>query len=506
MPPRFLSATVLATLALAGSAAIAAPPNIVVFLVDDMGIMDTSVPFLTGADGKPERHPLNAFYRTPHMERLAARGIRFNQFSSMSVCSPTRVSLMTGQNAARHRVTNWINPDSNNRGPKGPPDWNWLGLKPGDVTMPMLLRDAGYKTIHVGKGHFAPRGKPGEDPRAIGFDENVGGASFGAPGSYFGAEGFGLTKGNKSHAVPGLDKYHGTETFLTEALTREALARVSSAVGSKKPFFLYFAQYAVHSPFQSDPRFAANYANSGKNPRARAFATLVEGMDKSLGDLMDHLEKLGVAENTIIFFLGDNGSDAPLGDYQAVASSAPLRGGKGSQYEGGTRVPFIASWLKADPANPAQRRWPVPAGAVQRQPAVAHDLFPTVLSIAGAKSPPTHVVDGSPLGQMLAGRKDGSHPATFLMHYPHAPHRCDYFTTWRDGDWKVIYHYFPGKASGGSHYQLFNLNTDPCEKDDLARNQPGELRRLMKGMVAALEGQHAAYPVDAGKPLKPLVP
>ncbi|MFM7114829.1 MAG: N-acetylgalactosamine-6-sulfatase, partial [Planctomycetota bacterium] len=167
---------------------------------------------------------------------------------------------------------------------------------------------------------------------------------------------------------------------------------------------------------------------------------------------------------------------------------------------------FIASWLKADPAHPAQREWPVPAGAVQRQPAVVHDLFPTVLSIAGAKSPPTHVVDGSPLGQMLAGRKDGSHPATFLMHYPHAPHRCDYFTTWRDGDWKVIYHYFPGKASGGSHYQLFNLNTDPCEQDDLARNQPGELRRLMKGMVAALEGQDAAYPVEAGKALKPLVP
>ena len=107
----------------------ASPPNIVVFLVDDMGMLDTSVPFLTGADGKAKKYPLNEYYRTPNMEKLAARGIRFNRFSAMSVCSPTRVSIMTGQNAARHRVTNWINPDNDNKGPKGPPDWNWLGLK-----------------------------------------------------------------------------------------------------------------------------------------------------------------------------------------------------------------------------------------------------------------------------------------------------------------------------------------------------------------------------------------
>lgn len=484
----------------------AAPANIVVFLVDDMGVMDTSVPFLTGADGTARKYPLNEFYRTPNMEKLAAGGIRFNRFSAMSVCSPTRVSIMTGQNAARHRVTNWINPDSNNRGPKGPPDWNWLGLKPGDVTLPALLRQQGYRTIHVGKGHFAPRGKPGDDPCAIGFDENVGGASFGAPGSYFGSDGFGLLKGNKSHAVPGLHQYHGTDTFLTEALTLEATAKVSKAVSDKKPFFLYFAHYAVHSPFQSDPRFAAHYAQSGKNARAQAFATLVEGMDKSLGDLRSHLEKLGVANNTILLFLGDNGSDAPLGDYQAVACSAPLRGGKGSQYEGGTRVPFIASWLKGDPSNPAQVALPIPPAAIQDRPAAVYDLFPTILALAGAKAPTGHPVDGSNLAQMLAGKIDLSYPDTFLMHYPHAPHRCDYFTTWRDGDWKVIYHYFPGKSLGGSRYQMFNLKDDPFEQQDLAKSHPDELRRLMGGMVARLIDQKATYPVDNDAPLKPVVP
>lgn len=506
MLPRHFAIAFATLLACGVAIPAAVPPNIVVFLVDDMGVMDTSVPFLTGTDGKARKYPLNEFYRTPNMEKLASGGIRFNRFSAMSVCSPTRVSIMTGQNAARHRVTNWINPDSNNRGPKGPSDWNWLGLKPGDVTLPDLLRRRGYRTIHVGKGHFAPRGKAGEDPCAIGFDENVGGGSFGAPGSYFGADGFGLLKGNKSHAVPGLHQYHGTDTFLTEALTLEAKAKLSKVVSERKPFFLYFAHYAVHAPFQSDPRFAAHYARSGKNARAQAFATLVEGMDKSLGDLRSHLEKLGVANNTIMLFLGDNGSDAPLGDHQSVACAAPLRGGKGSQYEGGTRVPFIASWLKDDPSNQVQAAWPIPAGAIHSQPAAVYDLFPTILALAGAKAPMGHPFDGSNLSQMLAGKTDLSYPDKFLMHYPHAPHRCDYFTTWRDGDWKVIYHYFPGKSSGGSHYQMFNLKDDPFEQQDLARSRPDELRRLMGGMVAMLADQKAAYPVDNDAPLKPVMP
>ena len=106
-----------------------ARPNIIVFLVDDMGVMDTSVPFLTDKSDAPKRYPLNDYYRTPNMERLARRGIRFNNFYAMSVCSPTRISIMTGQNAARHHATNWINPDKDNRGPYGPPEWNWSGLK-----------------------------------------------------------------------------------------------------------------------------------------------------------------------------------------------------------------------------------------------------------------------------------------------------------------------------------------------------------------------------------------
>lgn len=488
------------------------PPNIVIFLVDDMGVMDTSVPFLTDEAGKPKRYPLNDYYRTPNMERLAARGIRFNNFCAMSVCSPTRVSIMTGQNAARHRTTNWINPENNNKGPHGPPAWNWKGLKTGDVTLAGLLQANKYRTIHVGKGHFGSRDSEGAEPRNLGFDVNVGGASFGAPASYYGAANYGNAGGSvkktASHAVPHLEKYHGTETFLSDALTIEANAHVSAAVKEGRPFYLNFAHYAVHAPFNSDPRFAPHYKDSGKPPQAQAFATLIEGMDKSLGDLLDHLDSLGVAENTLIFFLGDNGSDAPLGHQHEVACAAPLRGKKGAHYEGGMRVPFIAAWAKASAANASQKRLPIPAGAIQSQQAAVYDLFPTILALANIAPPAQHTVDGRRLDKLLAGQRDTSRSEVFLMHYPHSPHRSDYFTVYRDGPWKVIYHYFPSKASEDSHYQLYNLADDPFEQKNLATSHPDELRRMMQSLIAGLEKQDAVYPVDKDgtTPLKPKLP
>jgi len=485
-----------------------APPNIVIMLIDDMGVMDTSLPFLTDAEGKLTRYPLNDYYRTPNMERLAARGIRFNNFCAMSVCSPTRVSIMTGQNAARHRTTNWVNWNKNNAGPSGPPEWNWMGLRSGDITLPGLLRGRGYRTIHVGKGHFGPRGSEGEDPANLGFDVNVAGSCIGLPASYYGAENFAGKKRRSDFAVPGLEKYHGREIFLTEALTLEAKAHVADAVKVNRPFFLYLAHYAVHAPFNSDPRFAANYEDSGKPAAAQAFATLIEGMDKSLGDMLDHLDTLGVADNTLVFFLGDNGSDAPLGHQHEVACAAPLRGKKGSHYEGGTRVPLIVAWAESNGESPHQKRLPIVANAVQSQQAAVHDLFPTILGLTSIEWPAQHVVDGRKLDTLLTARPDSGRGETFLMHYPHAPHRTDYFTVYRDGDWKVIYHYFPSAVSKGSHYQLFDLKSDPFEQTNLATTNPAELKRLMIGLSASLEAHNALYPVDKdGKtPLKPVLP
>ncbi len=482
-------------------------PNIVLMLVDDMGVMDTSLPFLTDETGQAKRYPLNDFYRTPNMERLAALGARFSNFYAMNVCSPTRISIMTGQNAARHRTTNWINPDQDNAGPHGPKDWNWQGLRSSDPTLARLLQQSGYRTLHVGKGHFGPRDSQGSDPLNLGFDINVGGCSIGQPGSYYAKQNFGLNGKRDGRAVPHLEKYHGSDLFLSEALTIEAKAHVSAAVQDGKPFFLYFPHYAVHAPFDSDPRFAAHYKDSGKPSQAQAFATLIEGMDKSLGDVLDHLATTGVADNTLVIFLGDNGSDAPLGHQHEVACAAPLRGKKGAHYEGGMRVPFVAAWAKPSESNSLQVRLPIASGAIQSQVASVCDLFPTLLALTDVAQPTGHVVDGKRLDRLLTGTADPQRKETFLMHYPHSPHRSDYFTVYREGDWKVIYHYLPTHVSGGSNYQLFNLKRDPFEQTDLAVNEPQELRRMMVKLSAALTENKAVYPVDTnGQTLLPLLP
>jgi len=498
--------TTVAGRAMAVAASADERPNIIVFLVDDMGPLDTSVPFLTDATGRPKRHPLNDFYRTPAMERLAARGIRFAEFYAMSVCSPTRTSLITGQNAARHRVTQWINSESNNRGPFGPPDWNWTGVHNPAVTLPGVLRAAGYRTIFIGKAHFGPCGEPSEWPDNLGFDVNIAGCSWGQPGSYYGQDGYGHIKGNAKRAVPHLEKYHGTDTFLSEALTLEAKREIGEAVESQRPFFLELAHYAVHAPFQSDPRFAADYDASGRPKNARAFATLIAGIDHSLGEILDELESLGIAKNTLIVFLGDNGSDAPLGSTHGHASSAPLRGKKGTHYEGGMRVPLIAAWAEPDADAALQRRLPSASGAVQRQMGSVTDLYPTLLALAGAEVPSGHEIDGTDLAPQFAGKPAGGRDERFLMHFPHQ-HRSSYFTVYRDGDWKLIYHYLPEKNPAKVRYELFDLAADPFETRNLADERPERLAELTAAMAALLEEQGALYPIDEeGNKLRPRLP
>jgi len=481
-------------------------PNVILFLVDDMGLMDTSVPFLTDADGKPKRYPLNDFYRTPAMERLASRGIRFSTFYAMSVCSPTRTSILTGQNAARHRVTQWIRSEENNRGEYGPPEWRWVGFQDAQVTLPGVLQANGYRTIFVGKAHFGPLGEPSEWPTNLGFDANVAGCSWGQPGSYYGEDGYGNLKGNKRRAVPHLEKYYGTNTFLSEALTLEAKKQITRAVKDKKPFFLDFAHYAVHAPFQSDPRFASHYEDSGKPKNAQAYATLIQGMDKSLGDILDHLENTGIAENTLVLFVGDNGSDAPLGPVHEHASSFPLRAKKGTHYEGGMRVPFIASWAKPSVKNKFQERLSIPAGTIQNQLGTVMDIYPTILSVVGIKPALHHAIDGTDLKIQIEGKQNPLRKEKFLMHFPHK-HRSSYFTSYRDGDWKIIYHYRPNDNPAKTQYELFNLVTDPYENENLAERKPKVLKRMMESLVTSLKAESALYPVDGdGNEMHPEVP
>ena len=283
-------------------------PNILLFLVDDMGWQDTSEPFWK------DTTPLNRIYRTPNMERMARQGVKFTEMYASPVSSPSRVSLLTGMTPAAHRVTNWTLYRDRGPDPESPlvewPAWNVNGIaaQPGvprttHVTpLPELLRGAGYRTILVGKAHFGAIGTPAADPCTLGFEVNVAGHAGGGVASYLGEKNFGNRPGADSQppqAVPGLESYWGEDIFLTEALTREAERQIDTALMLGRPFFLYMSHYAVHVPFDRDARYYQKYVDRGMEPTEAAYAALIEGMDRSLGDLRDYLRERGVERNTI---------------------------------------------------------------------------------------------------------------------------------------------------------------------------------------------------------------
>lgn len=481
----------------------ASSPNIIIFLVDDMGLMDTSVPFLTDANGTVKAYPLNDFYITPNMENLAAQGVRFTNFYAHSVCSPSRTSILTGQNAARHGVTNWIKSENNNRTAYGPSGWNWDGLTKKSVTLPRLFQQKGYKTIHVGKAHYGPFGSDGENPTQLGFDVNIGGSSIGQPGSYLGTEGFGHTGGNSSRAVPDLEKYHGQDIFLTEALTLEANLAISQAQKEGKPFFLNMSHYAVHSPFYSDVRFEKHYIDSDTSEKAQAYATLIEGMDKSLGDIIKHVKDLGLGENTLILFLGDNGSDAPLPIENDYSSSAPLKGKKGNHWEGGMRVPFIAAWITPNDQASHQKKLPIAPNTIQKQLGSILDIFPTLSNLTEITVPVKYIMDGFDLHDQFKGNQHQKREELFLNHFPHGDHRSNYFTSLVSSEWKLIYHY---QTEGPPHYELYHLYTDPFESHNLAAENREQLNIMMTLLSDELEKKGALYPEKEGQPLELIMP
>jgi arylsulfatase A-like enzyme len=452
-------------------------PNIVVFLVDDMGWQDTSLPFFHDADGKPVTTDLNRRYRTPNMEALAARGMKFTRAYAHPVCTPSRITLMTGKNPARHRVTNWTNPagteTSDNDVPhlRSPDDWGKTGISPGEKTLPALLKAAGYRTIHCGKGHFGSRGAFGQDPKSLGFEVNIAGSEIGHPASYFAQQNFG--KG--SNHVTGLESWHGQDLFLTEVLTRELGGAIETAVKAQQPFFAYLAHYAVHSPFHEDPRFAAHYPDLP--PAERAYATLVEGMDRSLGDLLAKLDALGVAENTFILFLSDNGGDAPIPNNNAkpvISGNAPLRGKKAMRYEGGIRVPMIAAWAKPGPGN----GFPVQAASHSDDLVALADVFPTLLGIGGVDG--VSPFDGHDLRPYLEGEESYHRPQSLVTHYPHG-HNNDHFSILHAGTWKLIRNHADDTS------ELYDLAADLSESRNLAAEQPERAAAMLKELDRRLD-------------------
>lgn len=468
-------------------------PNIIVFLVDDMGWMDTSVPF-----GDSIR-PLNKQFHTPNMERLAKEGMKFTNAYATPVCTPSRISMITGMNAAQHGVTNWTSPKKNNSSDDTDREFNaapWKinGLSPVKgipntvyaTTFPQLLKDAGYFTIHVGKAHWASMGTPGANPYNLGFVVNISGHAAGHPQSYFGTENYGNIPTKASvQAVPDLEEYFGTDTFLTEALTLEAIKALEDPIKNHRPFYLNMAHYAVHVPLMADDRFYKKYLDAGLNIEEAKYASLIEGMDKSLGDIMDFLKQKNIDKNTIILFMSDNGglSLAPPRGGQPHTQNLPLRAGKGSVYEGGIREPMIVKWpVVVKPAS------------VNNQQVIIEDFFPTILEMAGIKNYTTiQEVDGK---SFVPGLKNPNSKLTgrpLIWHYPNKWIGTDgpginYFSAIRLGDWKLVY------SMRNKTLELYNLKTDLGEQNNLAAQYPGRVKQLANLLKQQLKKANAPMP------------
>ncbi|MDY7393978.1 sulfatase-like hydrolase/transferase [Aureibaculum sp. 2210JD6-5] len=469
-------------------------PNIVLFLVDDMGWQDTSVPFWD------KRTPFNDLYQTPNMERLANEGMKFTQAYATAVCSPTRISLMTGMNAAKHQVTNWtlrkdaLQPMETNHKTLSFPKWNVNGLNPvsGDTNavhatpLPKVLNDAGYYTIHSGKAHLGAIGTPGANPLNLGFDVNIAGHAAGAPASYYGLDNFGNgKKGREVWAVPGLEQYHGKDIYLSEAITLEALKAIDTAVQNKNPFFLYMSHYAVHTPIMGDNRFVQKYYDKGIDSTEAKYASMVEGMDKSLGDIMDYLEEKNIAENTIILFMSDNGGlSAVARGGEKHTHNKPLRSGKGSAYEGGIREPMLVKW----PGKVKEK-------SVTNDYVIIEDFYPTILEMAGIENQKTvQKVDGQSFVSQLLGEKSNSEERPLFWHYPNfwgaSGPGIGSSSTIRLGDWKLIYFYENQKI------ELYNIAEDIGELNNLVEKNPEKAKELSIVLTNYLKESNAQIPKD----------
>jgi arylsulfatase A-like enzyme len=399
-----------------GTGVLAATPNILFILADDLGWQDTSMAL------GPSRTATSSHYRTPAIERLARDGMKFTQAYSCAVCSPTRVSFMTGLNEARHGVTQWTSMSGSTPSTDLPhptieyAPWKWNGLQPtpglaasvSRPTLPALLRDAGYRTMIFGKGHLGAAGTPGADPKEFGFEVRIGGRDAGGIGSYWGTKHFGAKANpNTLFRARDLDHYWGQDIHFTEALTREATREIRAAVADKKPFFCYFAHFAPHTPIEPDERFAPAYRAGGLDAIEAAYASLIAGMDKSVGDLLALLDELGIADNTLVVFTSDNGglSHSQRSMEQPHAHNAPLSSGKGAHHEGGIRVPLAV-------------RWPgvIKAGAISAEPVIIYDWTRTLLECGGAKAPA--VLDGRNVLPILRGERAALPERSLVWHFP----------------------------------------------------------------------------------------
>ena len=469
-------------------------PNIILFLIDDMGWMDSSVPFGDSVG------LLNKKFKTPNLALLAKQGVKFTNAYANSVCTPTRTSILTGMNVTHHGVTNWTSPVKNNSTDAkddqfNPAPWKINGVDIKSITTyPQLLKQAGYYTIHVGKAHWGPAGTPMSNPLNVGFMVNIAGHAAGHPQSYYGKDNYGNIPGKSTYqSVPDLMNYHGSDTNLTEALTLEAINCIEEPIRLKMPFYLNMSHYAVHVPIQPDVRFYQSYLDVGLDTPNAKYASMVASMDKSLGDIMKYLTAKNIAKNTIIIFMSDNGGLSLSGarGKNAHVQNLPLRAGKGSLYEGGIRVPMIVKWPEFAKANTSNNQY-----------VIAEDFFPSILEMAGvSKTKTIQRVDGKSFVPLLKNNKLSDTNRILVWHYPNKWIEGDgpainYKSAIRQGSWKLIYDLRNG------HKELYNLSNDVGEHIDLSMQQPAKTKQLTIRLKEILEKNNAPMPSYKGNSKK----
>jgi arylsulfatase A-like enzyme len=502
MKSAFAVLLVMACHLLGASASAADRPNIVLFLVDDMGWMD-STPY--GSQ----------YYETPNMQRLARQSMRFTDAYALPLCSPTRASILSGQYSSRHRITSATGhqpaapQDASPYPDKAPPNRrliyanskNYLDL---DLpTLAEVLQLAGYRTGHFGKWHLGLSQEHWPDKH--GFDVAFHAQPSPGPPSYFSP--YGVHKDGK----PSGRNHVGTITdgpdgeYITDRLTDEAIQFVEA--NKERPFFLNFWHYGVHGPWGHKEEYTAEFAKK-TDPRGKQrnpiMGSMLKSVDQSLGRLMDRLDELGLADNTVFIFYSDNGGNVHSRTYddrkianvkeghpqfeaiqdwrkwaggEPPTNNAPLREGKGRIYEGGQRVPLMV-------------RWPdhIQAGTTSDAVVGPIDLYPTILDAIGLERPKGHTIDGESLLPVLEQTGNLKREAYFTW-FPHLVPAVSV----RQGDWKLIRRFEP-HPSYPEVYELYNLKKDIGENNNLAKEMPEKVKQLDSLIDQFVKETGALYP------------
>ena len=447
-------------------------PNIVFIMIDDMGARDV------GFMG-------STYYETPNIDRLSRGGMVFtNAYANAANCAPTRACFLTGQYSPRHGV---YTVGSSARGSSGDrrliPIANDTTLDSNHITIAEVLKPAGYVSVSIGKCHMGT--DPELGPIGQGFDVNVGGFSAGSPpGGYF-----------SPYKNPELPNGPDGE-YLTDRLTDEALKFIES--NKDRPFFMYLTHYAVHTPIQAKADLTAKYqdkppSNGQDNPK---YAAMIDSVDQGIGRIMAKLDELELSDNTVVFFFSDNGG------YAGATSNQPLRGFKGTFYEGGIREPMCVRWPRV-----------IKPRTTCDTPVISTDFFPTITEMARAKKPVGKILDGVSILPLLQGASTLNREAIF-WHFPaylqggvtgarDSKFRTRPVAVVRKGRWKLLQYFEEWVLDGGrskidtnNSVELYDIEADISETNNLANANKAKRDELLDMLIDWQNSVDAPIPTE----------